>query len=68
MDATRFGEAGSRLRRRDRRQQDFTGLAECMLHVEGLTRRFGRLVAVNSLDFQLQEGEVVGLLGLNGAG
>lgn len=39
-----------------------------MLHVEGLTRRFGRLVAVNSLDFQLQEGEVVGLLGLNGAG
>ena len=44
------------------------GLAEGMLHVEGLTRRFGRLVAVNSLDFQLQEGEVVGLLGLNGAG
>ena len=39
-----------------------------MLHVEGLTRRFGRLVAVNSLDFELQEGEVVGLLGLNGAG
>lgn len=39
-----------------------------MLHVEGLTRRFGRLVAVNSLGFELQEGEVVGLLGLNGAG
>lgn len=39
-----------------------------MLHVEGLTRRFGRLVAVDSLDFELQEGEVVGLLGLNGAG
>ena len=39
-----------------------------MLRVQGLTRRFGPLVAVNSLEFQLQEGEVVGLLGLNGAG
>ena len=39
-----------------------------MLQVEGLTRRFGRLTAVDSLSFQLREGEVVGLLGLNGAG
>jgi ABC-2 type transport system ATP-binding protein len=33
-----------------------------------LTRRFGDVVAVDSLTFQVDPGEVVGLLGANGAG
>lgn len=39
-----------------------------LLQVEGLTRRFGGLVAVDSLSFEVGAGEVVGLLGPNGSG
>lgn len=39
-----------------------------MLKVTNLTKRFGGLVAVNAVDFHVQEGEVVGLLGPNGSG
>ena len=39
-----------------------------MLHVQGLTRRFGSLLAVDQVSFSLAEGELLGLLGLNGAG
>jgi len=38
------------------------------IEVEGLTRRFGSLVAVDNLSFKVMEGEVFGLLGPNGAG
>lgn len=39
-----------------------------LLEVDGLTRRFGGLVAVDSLSFSVAAGEVVGLLGPNGSG
>ena len=39
-----------------------------LLEVAGLTRRFGGLVAVDNLEFTLQSGEIVGLLGPNGSG
>ena len=39
-----------------------------LLAVEGLTRRFGGLVAVDALSFSIAPGEVVGLLGPNGSG
>jgi len=35
---------------------------------EGLTRKFGSFVAVDSLSLEINEGEVFGLLGPNGAG
>lgn len=38
------------------------------LAVSGLTRRFGGLVAVNDVSFDVGQGEVVGLLGPNGSG
>ena len=34
----------------------------------GLTRRYGKLVAVDHLDLEVRRGEVFGFLGLNGAG
>ena len=39
-----------------------------VLEVEGLTRRFGDLLAVDDLSLAVREGEVFGFLGPNGAG
>ena len=39
-----------------------------LLQVEGLSRRFGGLVAVQDVSFSVAAGEVVGLIGPNGAG
>ncbi len=39
-----------------------------MLEVKGLTRRFGGLVAVKDLDFEVRPGEILGLIGPNGSG
>ena len=39
-----------------------------LLEVKGLTRRFGGLVAVNNVDFAVEEGAILGIIGPNGAG
>ncbi|MGH8720599.1 MAG: ABC transporter ATP-binding protein [Burkholderiales bacterium] len=39
-----------------------------MLEVSGLTRMFGGFTAVNAVDFELAEGEILGLIGPNGSG
>jgi branched-chain amino acid transport system ATP-binding protein len=39
-----------------------------LLSVEGVTRRFGGIVAVDGVSFDVAEGEIVGLIGPNGAG
>ena len=39
-----------------------------LIRLDGLTRRFGDLVAVDDLSFDVGRGEVVGLIGPNGAG
>ncbi len=38
------------------------------LHVADLTRRFGDLVAVDRISFDIEQGEIFGLLGTKGAG
>jgi branched-chain amino acid transport system ATP-binding protein len=43
-------------------------MAADMLQVENLTRRFGGLVAVSDLTFDVPEGRVTSLIGPNGAG
>jgi ABC-2 type transport system ATP-binding protein len=40
----------------------------CALEVRGLTKRFGAFTAVDDLSFCVEDGEVFGLLGSNGAG
>jgi len=39
-----------------------------LLSVEGVTRRFGGIVALEDVSFDAGEGEIVGLIGPNGAG
>jgi ABC-2 type transport system ATP-binding protein len=39
-----------------------------MIQVEGLTKRYGRTVAVDNISFSVEKGQIVGFLGPNGAG
>src|SRR6476646_11164320 len=39
-----------------------------ILEVRGLSKRFGALIAVHDLDFDVREGEILGMIGPNGAG
>ena len=39
-----------------------------LVHARGLVKEFGRLVAVDGIDFDVQRGEAFGFLGPNGAG
>ena len=41
---------------------------EAMVEIEGLTKRFGAIKAVDSVSFTVNRGEVLGFLGPNGAG
>lgn len=43
-------------------------MGEIVLRVEGLSKSFGRVPAVQELDFEVRRGEVLGFLGQNGAG
>src|SRR5262249_61502446 len=39
-----------------------------LVHARGLVKRFGDLVAVDAIDFNVHKGEAFGFLGPNGAG
>ena len=43
-------------------------MSAAILQVEKLTKRFGGLTAVHDLDFEVREGEILGMIGPNGAG
>ena len=43
-------------------------MSSTLLSAQGLTVRFGGLTALNGLDFHLERGELVGLIGPNGSG
>lgn len=39
-----------------------------MIKVENVTKKYGSYIAVNNMNFEVKEGEIVGFLGPNGAG
>ncbi len=39
-----------------------------MIRVENITKKYGSFIAVNNINFEIKEGEIVGFLGPNGAG
>lgn len=43
-------------------------MAENIVEVNHLTKKFGKFTAVDDISFSIKEGEIVGLLGPNGAG
>lgn len=43
-------------------------MPDIMLRVEGLTKRFGGLTAVNDVSFEVARGQIAALIGPNGAG
>jgi branched-chain amino acid transport system ATP-binding protein len=45
-----------------------TGTDDMLVRSRGVTKRFGGLVAVNNVDFDIPRGTIVSLIGPNGAG
>ena len=43
-------------------------VAADILRVQGITKRFGGLVALSDVGFAIRKGEIYGLIGPNGAG
>ena len=43
-------------------------MAETLLELEGIAKRFGGLSVINDLDLHIDEGEIVSVIGPNGAG
>jgi len=41
---------------------------EVLLRLEGVSKRFGGVVAIDGFSLQLNEGEILGIMGPNGAG
>jgi len=39
-----------------------------LIQVKGVTKKYGKFLAVDNLNFEINDGEIVGLLGPNGAG
>jgi sodium transport system ATP-binding protein len=44
------------------------GAADAIIHARGLTKRYKNAVALDSIDFEVGPGRIVGLIGPNGAG
>jgi ABC-type branched-subunit amino acid transport system ATPase component len=53
---------------REASTEGITNVADAAIIVEGLVKKFGTVVALDGVDFEVRAGTVFGLLGPNGAG
>ena len=65
---TSLGGTNDRTRGRCADHAAYPGVVTPRLELEGLTRRFGAVTALDHLSFSVPAGQVVGFLGPNGAG
>ncbi len=52
----------------DNKTEACTGQEPAVIKTRALSRKYGKITAVDSLDMEVKEGEIFGLLGPNGAG
>src|ERR687897_1701933 len=52
----------------DQEGEDMTAEVTPVLQARGLVKRYGHVVAVNGADFELMPGEILAVIGDNGAG
>ncbi len=52
----------------DKKTESCTGQDTSVIKTESLTKKYGKITAVDGLDLKVEEGEIFGLLGPNGAG
>jgi len=63
------GPTSRRSRLKARAQREAAGLDSTLpILTRGLTKQYGEIIAVDSLDLEINPGEIFGLLGQNGAG
>src|SRR5206468_266299 len=55
-------------RSNDRLAAPFNDPGRIMIEVDHLSKDFGQVMAVNNISFNIEQGEIVGFLGRNGAG
>ena len=63
-----LGTGGGGISSDERRRRQELEVARPILEVQGLTKRFGGITAVNDLSFALRDGEILGIIGPNGSG
>ncbi len=66
VNALRNGKTMPPIVLSDKKKSDFEG--DVLMDAKGLTKRFGTFVANDNVDICLKKGEILGLLGANGAG
>ena len=52
----------------DNKTEICAGKEPVVIKTQALTRKYGKISAVDNLDLEVEEGEIFGLLGPNGAG
>jgi branched-chain amino acid transport system ATP-binding protein len=62
------GEEGSLMQRREDRDRGHEGTGETLLEVDGIDTYYGQSHVLDDVSLDVEEGEIVGILGRNGAG
>lgn len=65
---SRGGDSNSLERSNTRASQHDSSSDNIVIQVRGLCKRYGKFEAVRSIDFEVQQGEIFGLIGPDGAG
>jgi ABC-2 type transport system ATP-binding protein len=68
FEARKKNEDMNTVAERIKKNEDINAVAERVLWLQGITKTYGSVCAVNGIDLEIRRGEIVALLGPNGAG